>query len=108
MDNTTTHATATPGATVWLSDDTYNTRKVIADHREEYDLPEGAMLIESWNGYRTVGCFTGRTRRFFRNVVCPTIYRYDIETFVTPGGVIMGRIGDRIPGTSAMRPEMVR
>jgi hypothetical protein len=104
---TATATTATIGATVWLSEDTYNTCKVIADRWEAYELPEGGMLLESWNGYITIGVLTGRTRRFFGNIVCPTIDRYEVETFATADGVIMGRMGDRIAGTSAIRPEMI-
>ena len=50
---------------------------------------------------------TGKTRNFFRGVHCPTMIRYEVETYATEDGVIMGRKGDRISGTSAVRPEQV-
>ena len=106
MSNPTT--IARPGAIVWNSDDTRNTRTVIADRWEAYDLADGEMLVESWNGYLTIAVLTGSTRRFFSDrLACPTFIRYEIETYATADGVIMGRKGDRIAGTSACRPEMI-
>ena len=59
----------------------------------------------------TIGRVTGRTRKFFR-IDCPTIERYEVETYATDSthrlgeGVVMGRKADRISGTYAIRPEL--
>ena len=98
--------TAAVGATVWLTDDVYNTRTVIADRWQAYGLAAGEMLVESHNGYITIGVWTGNTRKFW-GVDCPTIARFEVDTFADIDGVLMGRKGVRIAGTSAIRPELV-
>ena len=95
------------GATVWNTDDTANTRRIIGDRWEAYSLEANEVLVESYSGHITIGVMTGKTRNFFRGVHCPTMIRYEVETYATEDGVIMGRKGDRISGTSAVRPEQV-
>jgi hypothetical protein len=107
MSSTTT-TTPVIGATIFDADKpnggTYRT--VIADPTEAYVLDDGEFLIASYHGYITIGRMTGRTRRIFGDQ-CPTIERYEVETFATADGVIMGRKADRIPGISAVRSTNV-
>lgn len=111
MTTTTANIEAEIGATVWSVDDKNQRRSVVADLFDAYDLADGEFLIRAWTGYVTIGRFTGRTRKFFR-IDCPTIERYEIETYATDSthrhgeGVVMGRKADRISGTYAIRPEL--
>jgi hypothetical protein len=91
-------------ATVWDTEHTGRTRKVIADVHEAFELDLGEFLISSFQGFITIGRFTGRTRRFWHHA-CPTIERFEVDTFATTEGVIMGRKGMRLAGTLAIRPE---
>lgn len=105
---TTTHTIPVRiGATVFESDRPNNSpyRKVEADRYEAYDLDEGEFLVVSSLGYHTIGRLTGRTRRFWQWHDCPTIERFEIETYADADGVIRGRKSDRIAGTCAIRPE---
>jgi hypothetical protein len=77
-------------------------RTVADDPSESYDLEPGEFLILSYAGYVTIGRPTGRTRRIY-NDNCPTIERYEVETYAAADGTIRGRKGDRIAGTSATR-----
>jgi len=80
-------------------------RTVIGDPFEAYRLADDEFLIETHHGYRTVGRLTGRTRKVF-GLNCPTIERFEIETYAE-NGVILGRKSDKIIGTLAVRPENV-
>ena len=95
------------GATVWDTNDTARTRTVANDPSGAIVLEEGEFLILSYHGYHTIGRLTGRTRQFW-HMACPTIERFEVETYATPEGVIMGRRGERIPGTMAVRAENVK
>ena len=94
------------GATVWETGNTARFRSVIADAWQAYDLEPGDFLMQTWHGAITIGTFTGSSRKFW-GVDCPTLRRYDVETYATDGGQIRGRKGERIAGTSAVRPEYV-
>lgn len=95
------------GATVFNPADPNagNLRHVIADTWEAYRLNDGEFLMETYHGYRTVGRLTGRTRKVF-GLDCPTIERFEIETYAE-NGVVLGRKSDKIIGTLAVRPENV-
>jgi hypothetical protein len=94
------------GTTVWETDDPTKIRVVVGDPWEAYRLNPGEFLLESWNGYRTIGRLTGRTRIFW-GIACPTIERFAIETYADADGVILGRTAEPIAGTLAVRPEHV-
>ena len=68
-------------------------RTVAADPTQAFTLDDGEFLIVSHNGYTTIGRLTGRTRRCW-GIACPTIERYEVETYATVEGVILGRRGD--------------
>lgn len=105
---TTTHTIPVRiGATVFESDRPNNSpyRTVMADGSGAYDLDEGEFLVVSYHGYHTIGRLTGRTRRFWNRHDCPTIERFEIETYADADGVIRGRKSDRIAGTCAVRSE---
>jgi len=80
-------------------------RHVVGDPFEAYRLADDEFLIETHHGYRTIGRLTGRTRKVF-GLDCPTIERFEIETYAE-NGVILGRKSDKIIGTLAVRPENV-
>ena len=80
-------------------------RTVVADD-QAIRLLADEFLILSYAGYLTIGRLTGRTRRCW-GIDCPTIERFEVTTFADSDGVIWGDRGDRIPGTSAIRPENV-
>lgn len=94
------------GSTVWLVEDVTNHRKVSEDTYGAFELAEGEFLLKSYHGYCTIGRLTGRTRQFW-GIDCPTVERFEVDTFVRDG-VILGRAGERIAGTSAMRPEALK
>lgn len=101
-----TSAKVKPGTTIFDTTDTTRIWRVVDDPYAAYDLEDGEFLMESYQGYRTIGRFTGRTRQFW-GISCPTIDRYEIETYATEDGVIMGRKAERVIGTAAVRPEYV-
>jgi hypothetical protein len=92
------------GSTVFYPEANNQLRKVVGDPWEAYRLEEGEFLLESYQGYMTIGRLTGRTRQIF-GIACPTIERFEVETYADDKGVILGRRGDKIPGTLAVRPE---
>lgn len=69
-------------------------------------LQADEFCILSYAGYLTIGRLTGRTRKCW-GIDCPTIERFEVTTFADSDGVIWGDRGDRIPGTSDIRPENV-
>lgn len=101
---TTTRITPKLGSIVFFTADTACIRRVGFD--QAIRLEEGEFLVTSYLGYNTIGRMTGRTRKFFRGLACPTIERFDIDTVVIDGA-IWGVRGDRLPGTFATRPENI-
>ena len=107
MSTTTKPATVRTGSIVFNSAGASNGYHV-ATTPQEIQLAPGEFVISNRWGYRTIGRLTGRTRRHF-GLDCPTIDRFEVETFADEDGVIWGRRSDeRIPGPAATRPENVR
>lgn len=94
------------GALIFRCNEPSVTRTIVPT--ESWDDVPGFdwFVTEDAIGYRTYNVFTGRTRKFW-GMDCPTIERWEVETFATEDGVIMGRPLRRLPGTWATRPENV-
>lgn len=105
---TTRTLTVRVSATCWLTHDTTALRHVVQDRYDAYDLDPGEFLVESYHGYIAIARLTGRTRRFF-GIDCPTIERFEVETYAAADGTIRGRKGQhRLGPTMATRPENLR
>lgn len=101
------------GATTWRTDAPNLTRQYRRVVRpESWDLlPAGWFVLECGLETRTYGHLTGRTRRQW-GMDCPTIERFEIATVVRDlkcdgNHAIYGEPGERIPGTWAIRPDML-
>jgi len=106
MSNSTTTPTPRPkiGAVAFCSDKPVRIEWIAV--ASDIVLAEGEFVIKSKQGRRTIGRFTGRTRRFFGGVECPTIERRQVDTVVIDGAVC-GRAGALVQGTYAIHPERV-
>ena len=111
-------ATATPIAQIygshWICEPTDPSDRRAWEIRRRPDqeicLEDGEFQINGPNGIRRIGRLTGRTRRI-RGINCPTINLYDIDTVVEMVGempVIIGRAGDKLPGTWWIYPNVLR
>jgi hypothetical protein len=105
----TTTPTLKVGSIVVSNDNAGCSGTVVADPCEGYPAPAGFFLINTGttqSPWYTFGTLTGRTRRKWGYVDCPTVVRFHVET-IAKDGVILGVPGNRIPGTWATRPQNV-
>lgn len=110
-------ATATPIAPVegsyWICEPTDPSDRRAWEIKRRPDqeicLESGEFQINGPKGIRRIGRLTGRTRRI-RGLDCPTINVYDIDTVVEMVGdqpILIGRAGDKLPGTWWIYPNVL-
>lgn len=89
--------------------------RIVADPCEGYPCPAGMFLINTGTDqdpWFSFGMLTGRTRRKFGYVDCPTVVRFHVETtaITVPDvdgndrAIIIGVPGSKMTGTWFVRP----
>ena len=80
---------------------------ILATAPHDICLEAGEFVLEGNNGVRLIGCPTGRTR-WFGSTLTATFNVFEIDTVVEMVGdlpVIVGRRGNRLPGTWKTHPN---
>lgn len=109
MSNHCTVPTVRTGSTIQSSDRAGRYGRVVADPVDGYPAPAGMFLINTGTDsdpWYTFGMLTGRTRRKWGYVDCPTVTRFHVET-IARDGVILGVPGTKMTGTWFVRPQDV-
>ena len=110
MPTTSTTPTVRIGSVISSSDNASRHGRVVADPVEGYPAPAGFFLINTGSDtdpWYTFGMLTGRTRRKWGYVDCPTVVRFHVSTVANDDGVILGVPGARMTDTWFVRPQDV-